>query len=238
MRRVSDNAINEDIPGYMSSYELDILAQWASSLPENSTVVELGSFLGRSAWVWAQNTSPSCHLFFIDNWVWSGSPSDFSYISPEPDFGYQEGLIDIYNSFLKNMPDHREFQMIRGWIPDEVNWNHGEIDVLFIDDDHTYDQVMKDMDYFGKFFSDRVLICGHDFNKEAFPGVVKAVEKLAKQWDRELNVVPYTSLWYLEPKGWTLQYDRPEDLGEDHSVISNGLLEQFRSKIYQILSRG
>ena len=203
---------NRDIPGFMVEYELRILAQWAMSFPKNSTFLELGSFLGRSSWVWATHSPQSTKLHFADSWKWRGTRQSYDLIIPSPGFDYRDGeSIDIMETFLSNMPKDREYSLHQGRIPEQIEWTGDPIDVLFIDDDHSYDQLMSDFEHFQPHLSERSLICGHDYNPEHFPGVVRGVREIAKALNREIVTIGYTTLWYLKPKGWKVYHYYPNN---------------------------
>lgn len=64
-----ERTIDTDIPGWMYSRDLLLLATVAHMIPEDSLFVEAGSFLGRSSLAIAANLSPNSHLHCIDPWT-------------------------------------------------------------------------------------------------------------------------------------------------------------------------
>ena len=45
--------------GFMTLQELEQIANWAKEVPENGVIVEVGSYVGRSACAWAMAQSSS-----------------------------------------------------------------------------------------------------------------------------------------------------------------------------------
>lgn len=60
--------INRKIPGQLREEEQFSIALLAKLVPTNGKIVEVGSLLGRSSWLWAQNADPSVTVFCIDPW--------------------------------------------------------------------------------------------------------------------------------------------------------------------------
>lgn len=50
------------------------------------------------------------------------------------------------------------------------------LDFVFIDADHRFDAVVRDIHLWSKKVKVGGTLCGHDYNKEVWPGVVKAVD--------------------------------------------------------------
>jgi len=75
-------------------------------------------------------------------------------------------------------------------------FDNESLDVDYIDADHNYDSVVRDIqDYLPKIRLGG-FICGHDYDRIAWPGVVKAVDECAHRLNKQLAIFKDTS-WLL-----------------------------------------
>ena len=152
-----------DIPGWMSNGELLWLAERAQ---EYDLIVEFGSFHGRSARALADNISEFGTIWCVDPWA-----------------GEYKGVEPPINTFcmpdfIKNLNDHincGRVVPIRGYshlfkLPIQV-------DMVFIDGDHRYESVLKDIDKAIELVRPGGLISGHDYDHKDWMGVTKAVDE-------------------------------------------------------------
>lgn len=165
-------------PGWMDPFELCWLGVEAL---HHSTIVEIGSFLGRSTRVLADNT-PGV-VYAIDDWL---GPRDTTIDGEPVDFSGH----DLFGEFIKNMEGaERTYRAIRCDHKDP-QWS-GNPDMVFIDGSHEYEDVKFDIQFWMPKIVSGGLICGHDSNKE---GVAKAVIELLPT----AKVVLGTKIWMLD----------------------------------------
>jgi cephalosporin hydroxylase len=69
------------------------------------------------------------------------------------------------------------------------------LDMVFIDADHSYEAVVKDIAAWRNLVAVDGILCGHDYDISRHPGVVKAVDESIK-----FKVIPNTSIWVLNKK--------------------------------------
>lgn len=110
--------------------------------------------------------------------------------------GYEIGEKD-YQRFLKNMTPYLErLEIMRGdsheILDGLLRTSQGFFDMIFIDGCHEYKFVYGDILRCKKLVRKGGLLCGHDYNKRAWPGVVRAVNELVPGFRR----VKGTSLWW------------------------------------------
>ena len=168
------------IDGFMSEPELLWLAAQAR---EHSVIVEIGSYLGRSTRAMLDHTNGI--IYAIDDWK---GPRDIYLSKEERD--------TLFSKFCANLKDslnwdnlitlHLDFAMIPNWILFGTN---DQVDMVFIDGDHNYEYVKRDILFWKNKLSKGGLICGHDIN---FPEVRLAVTELLMDYD----VAENTSIWY------------------------------------------
>lgn len=150
------------IGGWMTPEELIWLATMAQT---HEMIVEFGSLHGRSTRAMADN-----------NWgkIWAVDPWAGEYYSEEG----QKIPISTYVMpyFKRNLKDHikagnvipvREFSY-------QFSLPH-TVDMVFIDGDHKYETVVKDIKKAFELLRTGGLICGHDYDHPCWPGVRQAV---------------------------------------------------------------
>lgn len=134
----------------------------------DGTIVELGAWKGRSSAflvVEAKNKSPNIKIHIVDTWLGSG----------EHTAGMTDGL---YEKFISNMsPLNGHYQPHR-MTTDEAAplFEDGSLDAVFIDADHTYDAVKKDIANWMPKIRKGGILAGHDYI-HTWPGVIQAVNE-------------------------------------------------------------
>lgn len=164
------------IDGWMTPKELMWLADQAFRHRE---IVEIGSFIGRSTRALADNTPG--RVTAIDDWKgpreFSASNKDWLAIFKQA----MDGLIESGKVIIKKM-DHAKA------IKDEPKKKY---DMVFIDGDHSYEAVIRDIKGWRKRLLKGGLLAGHDYD---FPAVRKAVDELVP----DAIIVQGTNIWYVE----------------------------------------
>jgi len=149
------------ILGWMSEEELTWLAERAR---ESEKIVEFGSYLGRSTRAMADNTEGT---------IWAVDPWNGSY-------PVETGMnIDTYvlPQFKHNLKDHSE-RVIPVRMPSGNFDLPFKIDMLFIDGDHRFESVQKDILWGIRKVRSGGIISGHDYyDKDGWQGVKQAVDK-------------------------------------------------------------
>jgi len=64
------------------------------------------------------------------------------------------------------------------------HWDRGLVDLVFIDGDHTYQQVKKDIQMWLPHIVEGGIICGHDYGWEKWPGVKQAFDEEMAEFER------------------------------------------------------
>ncbi len=171
----------EDIQGWMTATELAWLRHMASR-PDINSVVEIGSWKGRSTWALCE----SCRgpVYAVD--TWAGTPSELQTTHAEARLG------TIHAQFMANVGHFPNLYPIpctsteaAALVPD--------VDMVFIDGDHSYESVMDDITHWRP--KTRVLLAGHDIN---MPGVYSVVAYMFGELMPSWSVAPGTTIWYVE----------------------------------------
>jgi cephalosporin hydroxylase len=151
------NHIYEGINGWTSFY--DFYAEAIRNLPEGSRLVELGTYKGRSfsfLVVEAINSGKKFDIVGIDAFPWE----------------------DVEPAFIENMKPlagHFRYFKSLSW-EGAQHFEDNSIDFLFVDADHVYEAVKKDIAAFLPKMKKGSIISGHDYNWQ-HPGVLQAVDE-------------------------------------------------------------
>lgn len=154
-----------DILGWMSEKELTWLAERAS---EHKIIVEFGSYHGRSTRALADNT---------DGVIYAVDPWNGDYFDNEN--RVMEGVYtNVQSQFCHNLHEH----ILSGKVIPVRTFSHTFeptefADMVFIDGDHRYRSVVKDIKKAIQITRQGALICGHDYGHPGWPGVMKAVNE-------------------------------------------------------------
>jgi len=149
--------IYQNIDGWTSFY--DFYSDIVKKLPNGARLVELGTYKGRSfsyLVVEAINAGKVFDIVGVDAFPWE----------------------DVQPAFIKNMePLHGHFRYFKSLSWEAAKYFEDEsIDFLFVDADHVYEAVKKDIEAFLPKMKKGSIISGHDFNWQ-HPGVLQAVKE-------------------------------------------------------------
>jgi predicted O-methyltransferase YrrM len=166
------------IPGWMTEAELRWLAEQADS---HDSIVEMGSCYGRSTRALADYCSGE--LIAVDDWK---GPRDVDIPAPERE--------QIYDKFNRNLSDTKaELRTVKANFNDLGMWKSKNlpksVSMVFLDGDHEFLSVRRDLKFAISLLKPGGLLCGHDYDQ---PGVRRAVEELVG----EVKTVAGTTLWY------------------------------------------
>lgn len=150
---------NNSIIGWMSGDELDFLYTEAQKM---DSIVEIGSYKGRSTLALLEACKGQ--VVAVDTWL--GSP------------GLNMDGTE-YDTFIENTKGYDNLEVCK---KDSVDASEdiGEVDMVFIDGEHTYEGVKRDIEAWLP--KTKKLICGHDHDNE-FTGVIQAVKETIGEID-------------------------------------------------------
>jgi len=162
------------IQGYLTLSDIATLYSYAFIVPKDGTIVEVGSFMGLSAFIMANalidSNNLSAKIYCVDLW------------NPWQSYNYDVFKKNIKNNRIDNfVTDLRGDSLSRSF---EISQKSA--DLVFIDADHSYDGCYNDLlAYFPKLKSDSVLL-GHDYGSKVFK-VTEAVTDFIKKYNLEQN---------------------------------------------------
>ncbi len=170
------------IPGWSSARKLERLGELASQVPQEGTIVEVGSFCGRSAYVLGHNKHQSVKLMCVDMfpqlWMTSGPVSE--YPGGETLHG-DTSQYYAYETFLKNMGQVTNLDTLCAFmpLPSWVSINLS-VDLIFIDSSHDYETVKSELDMWYPLMKPNATIVVDDYF-DLFPGCISAVDEFVKE---------------------------------------------------------
>jgi predicted O-methyltransferase YrrM len=181
----------QDIEGWLSVNEAVTLHRLASSLPPQSTVVEVGSWKGKSTYCLAKGLRDG-RVIAIDPFDSSGE--DGSRENYEQQKG-EEPLLDQFRNQMKRLEVLDKIHILQGFSSQFVGCLK-EIDLLFIDGDHSQQACLFDFQNYSPALRRGGYLAFHDF----FPSRVE----FGPTWVVQNQVIPskqyhfvglFDSLW-------------------------------------------
>lgn len=200
--------INVDIPGWMSERDLQLIATLASLVPEHGSILEIGSFLGKSTFSLVKNKSSSVKVSVIDPFDATGfyhTKDEHWKFRPQGNESLLVESISLakkYNTWLpgfkhclgKNIIDELDINVCSS----ENFKKTKDFDLVFVDGDHTEPAVSFDI---SKFITNENLIFGDDFGEpyERFKGLIDSVIRAKIVYNRNLVILQNSRIWMLIP---------------------------------------
>ena len=164
-----------NIDGFMEQRELIQIEKWASEVPNNGVIVEVGSYKGRSSYAWAASCDPSVTVYCMDGF--------------DPTF---------YDIFKENMKDFSNVVQLPSIVPYQMpGWTDQPIDIFFLDAAHTNPEDIDAINYFLPLIKKGGLICGHDYypDRDYCPDIISNVKELESRLGQEVINPDGTSIW-------------------------------------------
>ena len=166
-------AYSQSIGGCYSETELSYLYEYLAALPDESVVVEIGSYFGRSSSVILQVApAKALDVTLIDKFVVSGDVAE-----------------NRFNKMVADLLVKPKFTLMKMLSSQAAKRFKKDIDLLHIDEDHTAEGVERNCkDWLPKLRSGGVVIF-HDYARkgaggmhDVFPGVKEMVDKYCGKW--------------------------------------------------------
>lgn len=147
---------------------------------EIHTVIEVGTWLGKSAMFMARRLPEGGKVYAVDHWLGSEEHQEGE------DF-YHEAMPRLYQQFLSNVIDRGLAHKIVP-VRKESTEAAAELDVypdlIYIDASHDYLSVKRDLEAWFLHVTDGCVFCGDDWR---FPGVRQAVTEFAEERGFEVH---------------------------------------------------
>lgn len=178
----------ETIDGFMSNKN-KILFDYILENWKGGNWVEVGSWTGKStAYIVVEllNKNKNFNFFAIDTWKGSDEHQDLDIIK-------NNQLYDTFNNNISIIKKHVKSIKSISWDAAK-SFEDKSVDVCYIDADHQYESVVKDLDAFWPKVKENGIFCGDDYTK-GFPGVQKAISEFSKT--KNIPVKRIGRCWYI-----------------------------------------
>jgi hypothetical protein len=157
--------------------------EWVKTLEKGKVWAELGVFLGDFSRKIFEHTGPK-ELHLVDifpDFMMSGDKDGNNVIHANlTDVPYE--LTRHFNSDSVKIHKMTTEEFLLS-IPDE------SIDVIYIDADHSYNSVMKDLTLSLTKIKSGGLLSGHDYHSGEFPGVFNAVNDFCAKFNLKIDLI-------------------------------------------------
>lgn len=170
----------KDIEGLLVPGQERAFMSLASCLKNGSTIVEIGSFKGKSTACLALGSGDQTKIYAID--TFSGNNIDFSE-------GVQfvgSGYLDEFKQNLKGAGVLDKVEVLQGYSNKIGRRWSKKIDFLFIDGSHIYKDVKSDFELFYPWVKPGGIVAFHDVDQN-FKGVYRVWHKVAKKDLRSIS---------------------------------------------------
>lgn len=187
-----------DVPGYLSDEDMRAIAELSKLLPQSAMVVEIGSFLGKSAVEWAKNLyaqQKNHKILCVESF--NSPPEVLKDLLQKADFVVPaecESQIDLFKHYTK------QYQSI---CPVHGFFNHSfvfptVVDLVFEDSTHEFHYLTYALPFWWKTIKPGGILSGHDYTI----GEVKmAVDLFASIENVEVKTFNNSSIWWIvKPK--------------------------------------
>jgi predicted O-methyltransferase YrrM len=147
-----------DIQGWLSEGQAALLYDSAAGCPAHGTIVEIGSFQGRSTVVLASAAPPSAAVIAID-------PHAGNDRGPQEYEGFEEAASHDHTAFMANLEAAGvtdRVRHVRATSDRALGEVEGQIDVLYIDGAHRYGPARSDIRDWGSRVVDGGTMLIHD----------------------------------------------------------------------------
>jgi MMP 1-O-methyltransferase len=183
--------IDEAVPGWMTRPELEAIARVAAAVPRDGVIVEIGSFAGRSSVHWAANSHPSVAIFCIDPFDAIVDEFSFAHLQGDPAGVQGRRSGELFAEHTRPWADRLTALAQPSPPPD---WDR-PADVIFVDGDHSFEGVTRDLEFWIAHLKPGGRLLGHDWDDAR---VREAVEGFAARQGLRARPHPGTCMWELE----------------------------------------
>lgn len=166
---------------------IDFLGQLLEYLPRKTTVVEIGVLNGDLSYMLLDQLMPE-KLFLIDSWEEGEEKYEGALSFLSTAYSTEQHYKNILDRFDKEIFDNQVI-VDKNFSYDAVkNYPDNYFDLIYIDADHRYEAVKRDLNDWLSKLKKEGIISGHDYIKFPGFGVIEAVDDFTKEQNFEMIV--------------------------------------------------
>ena len=166
--------LSTKVPGWMWDEEIAFLIETASAFTNKITWVEIGTHIGKSLLAVGLSLPTNSTLFSVDiSWGEATKEGQTAH--------------NTVRNLISRRPDLKVIMCKCDSFEASEFLQDKSADVVFIDGDHSYEVVRKDIELWKHKVKPDGLLLGHDYH-ENHPGVIKAVNE-------RFNTLVHGSIW-------------------------------------------
>lgn len=176
----------KDIGGWFN-YE-DVFDILIKSVSKGGIFIEGGAWLGKSSSYLCDQVAklrPDIQVFILD--TWEGSPNE------RDTFQKLVKTENVYAMFISNMGTRKFTPIRKESVLAAQDFADNSVDVMFIDMEHTFEAVVRDIKAWFPKVKEGGYIAGHDYGS-GWPDVVKAVQS---QFDKKI-ITAKSGCWMVK----------------------------------------
>lgn len=186
----------KELDGWLSDQEAFGLQQTASKLPRNATVVEIGSWQGKSTYCIAAGLR-SGKIYAIDPFN-ADAGSDADSQKEYQQKGSGKNLLEQFNDNMQRLKVSSKIIVRQGY-SQNFYLEFKEIDFLFIDGDHSIEGCTSDFNLYAPALKKNGIIAFHDYYEDRpHLGPTHVIQQLIPATGQYRFLRSYDSLWTAE----------------------------------------
>lgn len=165
------------VPGYFLDVDYRDYMHLTNMLPDGGSMVEIGSFRGKSLASVAENIKRK-NLQVVSVDLFDKVISE-TYIEPDV-YAKREGMYDDFMKTIEQFGLSEQVEVLVAKSTDAAELlSCRQFDMVFIDADHSYEGAKADIEAWWPLVKDGGIMAGHDYdhNNRGWPGVYKAVHE-------------------------------------------------------------
>lgn len=182
-----------DVPGYLTNDDIDAISQLCARLPvDNGVLVEIGTFLGKSAVEWAKHLDKSYNIICIDSF---NSPKEIlDDLLMQADFTIPEGCYTQLDMFKHYTNKYSSIVPVTAFFDRDFVFP-GVADLVFEDSTHSQQYLSHALPFWWNTIRIGGILSGHDYTMRP---VQQAVDLFAAINKLSVKTFKQSSIWYIE----------------------------------------
>jgi hypothetical protein len=151
-------------------------------ISEKSKIIEVGVFKGEFSKEIFSECNPS-ELILVD--IFEGLMGSGDRNGKNMEYVNLNHHFLQLTDFFQGNPEVKIIKGLSSTVLKSLEPNH--FDFIYIDASHEYSDVKSDLDLSYQLIKSDGYISGHDYEKDRFPGVVKAVDEFCQKYNQKIN---------------------------------------------------